>query len=67
MDTAVNAVVGNALALQSFNQGQEVQNNLLKQSLDGQAAHMDQLLSSIDLEPALASSGSLGTQINTFA
>ncbi|WP_110687877.1 hypothetical protein [Salinicola aestuarinus] len=67
MDTAVNAVVSNALAMQSFNQGQEAQNNLLKQALDGKEAHMDQLLSSVEMQPSLASSGSVGTQINTFA
>lgn len=67
MDTAVNAAVGTALALQQFNQGQEAQNSLLKQSLDGQASHIAQLMSSVSPAPALATSGSVGTQINTYA
>lgn len=67
MDTAVNAAVGTALALQQFNQGQEAQNSLLKQSLDGQASHIAQLMSSVAPTPELAASGSLGTQINTYA
>lgn len=67
MDTAVNATVGTALALQQFNQGQEAQANLLKQSLDGQAAHIEQLMSSVSSEPGLATSGMVGTQINTYA
>jgi len=67
MDTAVNAAVGTALALQNFNQGQEAQSSLLKQSLDGQASHIGQLMSSVSPSPALATSGAVGTQINTYA
>ncbi|KAA0016877.1 putative motility protein [Salinicola corii] len=67
MDTAVNATVGTALALQNFNQDQQVQNSLLKKSLDGQASHIAQLMSSVSPSPELASSGSVGTQINTYA
>ncbi|MGM8931216.1 hypothetical protein [Salinicola halophyticus] len=67
MDTAVNAAVGTALALQNFNQGQDAQNSLLKKSLDGQASHIEQLMSSVTPTAELASSGSVGTQINTYA
>lgn len=67
MDTAVNATVGTALALQNFNQDQQVQNSLLKKSLDGQVSHIAQLMSSVSPSPELASSGSVGTQINTYA
>ena len=67
MDTSVNAAVGAALALQNFNQSQEVQGSLLKQSLDGQAAHIQQLMSSVSPSPELAVSGTLGTQVNAYA
>ncbi|WP_251976652.1 hypothetical protein [Salinicola avicenniae] len=67
MDTAVNAAVGTALALQQFNQGQQAQASLLKQSLDGQASHIEQLMASVTPTDSLATSGSLGTQINTYA
>jgi uncharacterized protein YicC (UPF0701 family) len=67
MDTSVNAAVGAALALQNFNQSQEAQGSLLKQSLDGQAAHIQQLMSSVSPSPELAVSGTLGTQVNAYA
>lgn len=67
MDTAVNAAVGSALSLQQFNQSQDVQTSLLKRSLDDQSSHMAQLMESIDMAPVPATSGSLGTQINTYA
>lgn len=67
MDTAVNAAVGTALALQQYNQGQQAQTSLLKQSLEGQAAHIEQLMDSVSPPPALATSGSVGTRINTYA
>jgi len=67
MDTAVNAAVGTALALQNFNQNQDAQNSLLKKSLDGQASHIEQLMSSVAPSPTLAASGTVGTQINTYA
>lgn len=67
MDTAVNAAVGSALALQQVNQEQQAQSSLLKQSLDGQAAHIEQLMSSVAPSTTLATTGSLGTQINTYA
>lgn len=68
MDAAsVSSTVNAALTLQHNNQNQDVQANLLRKSLDSQAAQMDQLMSSLELPPSLAVGGSVGTQINTYA
>lgn len=64
---SVNSTVNAALTLQHSNQNQEVQANLLRKSLDGQALQMDQLMSSVELPSTLAADGSTGTQINTYA
>ncbi|MGB7758006.1 MAG: hypothetical protein WBL23_18295 [Salinisphaera sp.] len=64
---SVNSTVSTALALQNHNQNQNVQANLLRKSLDSQASQMGQLMSSLETQPALATSGSIGTQINTYA
>lgn len=64
---SVNSTVSTALALQNQNQNQDVQANLLKKSLDSQASQMGQLMSSLETQPTLATTGSVGTQINTYA
>ncbi|HET7314200.1 putative motility protein [Salinisphaera sp.] len=64
---SVNSTVSTALALQQHNQNQDVQANLLRKSLDSQASQMSQLMSSLETQPALATTGSVGTQINTYA
>lgn len=64
---SVNSAVNTSLALQQHNQNQEVQTSLLRKSLDGQTAQMNQLMSSLETQPTLATSGSVGTQINTYA
>ncbi|WP_423822312.1 putative motility protein [Salinisphaera sp. SPP-AMP-43] len=64
---SINSAVNTSLALQQHNQNQEVQANLLRKSLDSQASQLGQLMSSMETQPALATTGSVGTQINTFA
>ena len=64
---SVNSTVNTALALQQHNQNQDVQANLLRKSLDSQALQVGQLMSSVQAQPALATTGSIGTQINTYA
>ncbi|MGN8159032.1 putative motility protein [Salinisphaera sp. RV14] len=64
---SVNSTVSTAMALQQSNQNQSVQTNLLRKSLDSQASQMSQLMSSLETQPALATTGSVGTQINTYA
>lgn len=64
---SVNSAVNTSLALQQNNQNQEAQANLLRKTLDNQTAQMSQLMSSLETQPTLATSGSVGTQINTYA
>lgn len=64
---SVSSTVGTALALQQNNQNQDVQTNLLRKSLDSQASQMGQLMSSLESQPTLATTGSVGTNINTYA
>jgi hypothetical protein len=63
----VSSSVAAAMALQQSNQSQDVQASLLKDTLDSQAAQMNQLMSSMSPQQALATTGAVGTQINTFA
>ncbi|KEZ77294.1 hypothetical protein C41B8_10550 [Salinisphaera hydrothermalis C41B8] len=63
----MNSTVSTAMALQQHNQNQDVQANLLRKSLNSQASQMSQLMSSLETQPALATTGSIGTQINTYA
>ncbi|MES1939314.1 hypothetical protein T5B8_03691 [Salinisphaera sp. T5B8] len=55
------------MALQQHNQSQDAQASLLKDTLDIQASQMQQLMSSVSPQQALATTGTVGTQINTFA
>ncbi|WP_136064267.1 putative motility protein [Modicisalibacter radicis] len=67
MDSSINNTVGVAVALQQYNADQSAQMSLLRQSLDTQAAQLAQLMESVGDEPKLASVGSVGTQLNTYA
>lgn len=64
---SVNSTVSTALALQQYKQNQNVQASLLGKSLHSQTSQMSQLMSSLETQPALATTGSVGTQINTYA
>lgn len=64
MSMSVEATVGSALALQNFNTQQEAQMLLLRKVLDQQTQIVTQIM---DTMPALASEGSLGTRVNTYA
>lgn len=67
MDTSVNATVGTAMALQQFNDGQQAQASLLKEALDTQSSQMEQLMDSVTPQNQLATTGTVGTRINTVA
>ena len=67
MDSAVNNMVGASMALQQAQVAQQAQLSVFKDALDGQAAHITALMDTISLEPQLATSGSVGTLINTTA
>lgn len=74
MDTSINATAGMATALQQFNSSQQAQAEMFKESLDNQASQVNQLMESVTPqgqavapEGQLATSGSTGTQIDTYA
>ncbi|MCM2130245.1 putative motility protein [Larsenimonas rhizosphaerae] len=67
MDASINAMVSMSSALQQANAMQEAQAGLLNEVLDTQAASVNQLMDSVKPTAELATSGSLGTQINTYA
>lgn len=64
MDVAVNNAVSSALAMQEMQYAQQKDATLLKQALNSQAALMVGLLQSM---PQLATEGTLGTNVNTYA
>jgi len=61
-----NAIVSTATAQASRATADAVHINVLKKALDVQASAAATLLQALP-QPALATSGSLGTQVNTFA
>ncbi|WP_404474175.1 putative motility protein [Vreelandella venusta] len=67
MDSAVNNMVGASMAMQQAQVAQQAQLSVFKDALDGQAAHISALMDTISMEPQLATSGSVGTLINTTA
>ncbi|MOA23433.1 hypothetical protein D3C78_1440520 [compost metagenome] len=67
MDVAVTNMVNTAVQMQQVNAEQDKQATILKKALEAQSSVMVELLQSVAQTPALASEGSLGTRINTYA
>lgn len=71
MDVALtNSIVSTASAIASAQSADAVNISVLKKALDIQAASAATMLDAVAQampQPALATSGTLGTQINTFA
>lgn len=67
MDTSVNNVVAQSQVLSQAQTAQQAQMKLFKEALETQQQQVTALLDSAALSPQLASHGSLGTQINTYA
>jgi hypothetical protein len=67
MDAVNNATVINASSADLSTTQGAASLLMLKKSLDAQASTAAQLISALPQQPALATSGSLGTQVNTFA
>ncbi|MCT8469909.1 YjfB family protein [Chromohalobacter canadensis] len=67
MDSSVNAAVGTAMALQQHNADQQSQMGLLKESLNNQESHVSQLMDAVSPQQSLATTGTVGTQVNTYA
>ena len=67
MDTALtNSIVNTATALASAKTSDAVNITVLKKAMDVQEVAAATLLQALP-QPALATSGTLGTQVNTFA
>ncbi|HLU78652.1 MAG TPA: YjfB family protein [Burkholderiaceae bacterium] len=62
---SIEATVSTALTLENFNLHQSAQLNLLRETLDHQARTVTEIIEAAT--PRLATSGHLGTQINTYA
>jgi len=67
MDTSVNNVVAQSQALSQAQTAQQAQMKIFKEALDNQQQQVTALLDSAAISPQLASDGSVGTQINTYA
>ncbi|MCE7518909.1 putative motility protein [Halomonas profundus] len=67
MDVAANNMVNATLDMRQAQAIQQAQFGVFKEALDGQAAQITALMDSVALDPQLATSGSVGTQINTTA
>ena len=64
MSMSVENTVSVALSLQAATAGQEKQMIMLRKSLDAQTQMVTDVLKTA---PSLATEGSLGTQVNTYA
>ena len=64
---SVAALVAQAVGLQTTNAQQDVQNSLLKKTLDGQKDAIMSLVQGVTGPQKLADSGVVGTQLHTAA
>ncbi len=62
---SIEATVSAALTLENYNQHQSAQLNLLRETLDTQARTVTAIVEAAT--PKLATSGNLGTNVNTYA
>ncbi|GAB3358790.1 MULTISPECIES: YjfB family protein [Giesbergeria] len=68
MDVSLtNQIINTATAMNQAKTAQEVSTTVLKKSMDMQESAAATLLQALPQVPPLATSGSLGTQVNTYA
>jgi len=67
MDINTDSTVGAAAAAASASQGDGPQTAALKKALDSQATEAAGLINALPKMPSLATEGSVGTRVNTFA
>lgn len=67
MDISPVSMVNATLELKQVGNQQEAQLAVFKKALDIQANGIAELIGSVPPSPPLASSGNLGTRLNTFA
>jgi hypothetical protein len=66
MNSVTNAVIGNASSADAGTVQGSASVSVLRKALNAEAAGVAQLLASLH-QPPLATSGSVGTQLNAFA
>ncbi len=66
MNISAESMASSELMMQQMKLAQDVQTSVLKKALDAEAASAAQLLQAIP-QVQLATSGMIGTQINTYA
>lgn len=64
---AVNSIVATASSLDQLNVQSQVSTAVLRKTLDVNESQAASLIAMIDKSPALATTGSVGTRINTTA
>lgn len=67
MDPAVNSAVSASLVIEQVQTIQQAQMQIFKEALDTQQTQVNALLESASVEPRLATDGSVGTRIDTYA
>ncbi|WP_148255238.1 putative motility protein [Aidingimonas lacisalsi] len=67
MDGAIEGSVGASLAMQQSQMMQEAQTKVFKEAMETQENQIADLMDSAAQAPQLATEGSVGTQLNTFA
>jgi hypothetical protein len=67
MNTLTNVTVANASAADPATVQGTASLLMLKKAMEAQESTAAQLISALPLQPALAASGAVGTQLNTFA
>jgi hypothetical protein len=67
MDLTSSSIVNPATAAASASAGGDAQTLMLKKALDSEATQAAGLIDSLPRQPALATQGNLGTNVNTYA
>ncbi len=67
MDVSISNVVSQSLYLNQAQTAQQAQMHIFKEALDSQQQQVTALMESATSQMNLASEGSLGTQVNTYA
>jgi hypothetical protein len=67
MEISPTSLVNATLELKQIGNQQEAQLAVFKKAMDIQANGIAELIGSVPVNPPLASSGSLGTQLNVYA
>ncbi|GHC37106.1 putative motility protein [Aidingimonas halophila] len=67
MDGTIEGAAGASMAMQQSQVMQEAQTKVFKEAMESQENQIATLMDSASQAPQLATEGSVGTQINTFA